>query len=111
MKVVPFVAIAVAIATPAFGAKSAAAQDAGQQDQSDAHKPAAGNADGNANSSENAQEKSDPNRKICVKQALTGSRLGSKRVCATAAEWERTHREQQQSTEAVQNGKFKSDHD
>ena len=30
----------------------------------------------------------DPNRMICEKQAVPGSRLATKRVCMTAAEWE-----------------------
>lgn len=29
----------------------------------------------------------DPNEKICVKEEITGSRLGAKRICMTRAEW------------------------
>jgi predicted secreted protein len=36
-----------------------------------------------------AQQKSkDPNRMICEKQEELGSRLGGKKVCKTAAEWQ-----------------------
>lgn len=30
----------------------------------------------------------DPNRMVCEKQEVLGSRLATKRVCKTAAEWE-----------------------
>jgi hypothetical protein len=30
----------------------------------------------------------DPNEKICEKQSIVGSRLATRRVCATRAEWE-----------------------
>lgn len=50
----------------------------------------------------------DPNRMICRKQEIIGSRLGSKRVCATAAQWAQMKADMRQTTERVQNGKFKS---
>ncbi len=56
-----------------------------------------------------APEAKDPNRKICRKEEVIGTRLGYKRVCATAAEWARMRAEHQQSTELVQNGKFTFD--
>ena len=34
-----------------------------------------------------ATKKEDPNEKICVKEEVTGSRLGAKRICMTRAEW------------------------
>lgn len=37
---------------------------------------------------EKKAENKDPNRVICEKQQVVGSRLASKRVCMTAAEWE-----------------------
>lgn len=30
----------------------------------------------------------DPNRQVCRTQAATGSRLGAKKICKTAREWE-----------------------
>lgn len=33
------------------------------------------------------KDSKDPNRIICEKQGVLGSRLSSKRVCMTAAEW------------------------
>lgn len=69
--------------------------------------PAAAKAD------ETAQKDShttpDPNRMICRKQPIPGSRLGSKRVCATAAQWAQMQLDTRQVTERVQNGKFRQD--
>ena len=45
------------------------------------------------------EDMGDPTRMICRKQETTGSRLGSKRVCATAAEWDAR---KQQNREAVE---------
>jgi hypothetical protein len=36
----------------------------------------------------NGQPALDPNRKICKTEELIGSKLGSTRVCKTAAQWE-----------------------
>lgn len=33
------------------------------------------------------EKEKDPNRMVCEKQEVLGSRLASKRVCKTAAEW------------------------
>ena len=33
------------------------------------------------------EKEKDPNRMVCQKQEILGSRLGTKRVCKTAAEW------------------------
>lgn len=38
--------------------------------------------------SSNGQAQLDPNRKICKTEELIGSRLGTTRVCKTAAQWE-----------------------
>lgn len=51
----------------------------------------------------------DPNRIICRKQDIPGTRIGSKRVCATAAQWAQIKADTRQVTERVQNGKFRSD--
>jgi hypothetical protein len=34
-----------------------------------------------------AKPAKDPNEKICEKQSIVGSRLATRRVCATRAEW------------------------
>ena len=44
----------------------------------------------------------DPNRMICEKQAVPGSRLATKRVCMTAAEWEVRRLEDRQAIEKGQ---------
>ena len=44
----------------------------------------------------------DPNRIICEKQPVVGSRLASKRVCMTAAEWEVRKLEDRQAIEKGQ---------
>jgi len=44
----------------------------------------------------------DPNRIICEKQEILGSRLGSKRVCMTAAEWAVKRREDRQMIDKSQ---------
>lgn len=44
----------------------------------------------------------DPNRMICEKQEVLGSRLASKRVCKTAAEWEAEKRQNRQSIDKAQ---------
>jgi hypothetical protein len=45
-------------------------------------------------------------RKICRNQPIIGTRVGKKRVCATAAEWAHMRSDLRQTTERVQNGKF-----
>ncbi len=66
-----------------------------------------------ANTDESAQKGKDttpdPNRIICRKQANPGTRLGSKRVCATAAQWAQIKADTRQATERVQNGNMKSE--
>ena len=39
-----------------------------------------------------AKPAKDPNEKICEKQTIVGSRLATRRVCATRAEWAETRR-------------------
>lgn len=48
----------------------------------------------------------DPNRVVCVKEDVIGSRLGSKRVCRTAAQWTAYRAEIRGTTERMQNGKY-----
>ena len=51
-----------------------------------------------------AEEKpaKDPNRIICERQGELGSRVATKRVCMTAAEWEIRKREDRQALEKAQ---------
>lgn len=44
----------------------------------------------------------DPNRIICEKQGELGSRVATKRVCMTAAEWEIRRREDREAVEKAQ---------
>jgi hypothetical protein len=44
----------------------------------------------------------DPNRIICEKQGEVGSRLATKRVCMTAAEWEIRRREDREALDKAQ---------
>lgn len=49
-----------------------------------------------------AKPKEDPNEKICVKEEVTGSRLGAKRICMTRAEWADRKLQDQQELTRVQ---------
>lgn len=51
---------------------------------------------------ENKTERKDPNRVICEKQEVVGSRLATKRVCMTAAEWEAKRLEERQAIDRTQ---------
>lgn len=44
----------------------------------------------------------DPNRIICEKQGELGSRVATKRVCMTAAEWDIRRREDREALEKAQ---------
>jgi hypothetical protein len=44
----------------------------------------------------------DPNEKICEKQKIIGSRLTTRRVCATRAEWEEQRRMDRDAVEKAQ---------
>jgi hypothetical protein len=47
-------------------------------------------------------EAKDPNRIICEKQEVLGSRLATRRVCMTAAEWETRKQEDRQNIDRQQ---------
>lgn len=47
-------------------------------------------------------KKSDPNRIICEKQETTGTRLGARKVCLTAAQWQEKRREHREELERAQ---------
>ena len=44
----------------------------------------------------------DPNRIICERQEEIGTRLGGKKVCKTAAEWQQERQQQRETLEGVQ---------
>ena len=46
----------------------------------------------------------DPNERICEKVEIIGSRLASKRICATRAEWADRKRQDREALEAAQRG-------
>jgi hypothetical protein len=51
---------------------------------------------------EKKSDAKDPNRMVCEKQQVLGSRLGSKRVCMTAAEWDTKRREERMAIDKSQ---------
>lgn len=51
---------------------------------------------------EKKAEAKDPNRIICEKQEVLGSRVATKRVCMTAAEWEIRRREDREAVDKAQ---------
>jgi hypothetical protein len=55
-----------------------------------------------ATAEEKKPDAKDPNRIICEKQGVVGSRLATKRVCMTAAEWEMRRREDREAVEKAQ---------
>ena len=44
----------------------------------------------------------DPNERICEKQTVVGSRLATRRVCATRAEWEEKRRLDKEAIDRAQ---------
>lgn len=59
-------------------------------------------------SSRNADKEvmGDPTRIICRKVEQIGTRLGSKRICATAAQWSAIRDQDRQGLEQVQNQRY-----
>ena len=51
---------------------------------------------------EDKKAEKDPNRMVCEKQEVVGSRLATKRVCMTAGEWEQKRREERQMIDRSQ---------
>lgn len=51
----------------------------------------------------------DPNRTVCRKIETVGSRLSSKRVCQTAAQWDAQEAANRQDIERSQTQRWKSD--
>ncbi len=44
----------------------------------------------------------DPNRRICEVEETTGTRLGARKVCMTAAQWAEKRREHRETVERAQ---------
>jgi len=55
-----------------------------------------------ASAEQNKSAAKDPNRIICEKQEVLGSRLATKKICMTAAEWEVRKREDREAVEKAQ---------
>jgi hypothetical protein len=53
-------------------------------------------------SSNPARKSNDPNRIVCDVEQTTGTRLGARKVCKTAAEWAQLKQETRQNVEKVQ---------
>lgn len=51
---------------------------------------------------EQGQSPKDPNERICEKQTVVGSRLSTRRVCATRAEWEEKRRLDKEAVDRAQ---------
>lgn len=47
-------------------------------------------------------EGKDPNRMICKTEKVSGTRLSSKKVCMTAAQWAQAKRDQRETVDKVQ---------
>lgn len=69
----------LALATPAFAGGEAKPEPAAEEAKEDSQ-----------------------NRMICKRQKSTGSRLGSEKVCMTAAQWAQLKQDQRQQTERTQ---------
>jgi hypothetical protein len=47
-------------------------------------------------------DKNDPNRIVCEKQEVLGSRVATKKICMTAVQWEDRRREDREAVEKGQ---------
>ncbi len=105
MKAFWIAAMAVTLAGPAWAVDNPVtpSQDKAANSQAQRDK-----GDSRGDTVEASQQANDPNKVICRRQKVIGTRLAQKRVCATAAEWERMHAEERQATERVQNQRSKS---
>lgn len=70
--------------------------------------PGMAQAQSNAPAANQPQSGPNPNEVICQKQEITGSRLGSKRVCKTRAEWADANLQDRQEVSRVQTGRGNS---
>lgn len=105
MKAFCIVAMAVTLASPAWAVDNpvSPSQDKAANSQAQRDK-----GDSSGDTVEASQQANDPNKVICRRQEVVGTRLAKKRICATAAEWERIHAEERQATERIQNQRSKS---
>lgn len=71
--------------------------------------PAAVMADEPKQQAETNTDKDNQNRVICKRDKSTGSRLGSKRNCMTAAQWQQAARDQREIVERTQASRIKND--
>jgi hypothetical protein len=53
-------------------------------------------------SSEKVRPPADPNQKICQDITQVGSRLATKRICATRAEWAAMRKDDRETVDAIQ---------
>ncbi len=53
--------------------------------------------------------KGDPNRMICEHEETIGTRLGGKKICMTAEQWNAKHNEHREFTEKIQSGTYARD--
>lgn len=63
------------------------------------------NPDGADSAQTSGDKGKDGSERICKREKIIGSRLGSKKTCATAAEWAQMRADQRQATERVQNNR------
>jgi hypothetical protein len=59
-------------------------------------------AEPNQGSTQNARPKVDPNQRICEDVTQVGSRLGTKRICATRAEWAEKRKQDRDTVDNAQ---------
>ena len=89
--------------------QSAFAQDHPSQHMSDAPDGASSVDKAIARDAKAKEDVGDPNRVICRNVDTIGSRLSTKKFCATAAEWAARKAEQREGTERVQTNRWKSE--
>lgn len=50
----------------------------------------------------------DPNRMVCRREKVTGSRLATRKTCMTAAQWENMRAQNKQDLDRIQANRWKS---
>ncbi len=53
-------------------------------------------------------EKNDPNRMVCVREKVTGSRVRTAKTCMTAAQWAQAKVDARQQVDKIQSARWKS---
>ena len=64
--------------------------------------PAAAQAPTDQSAAPAAQKARDPNRVICERQEVIGSRLGGGRICKTAQQWEQSRQQSRSDVDEMQ---------